>query len=66
MKSRAINALVRKSELIQVEETKTGRRRPKIKVVKLVKNDMSIKQVTKSMILDRIEWWKRIHVADLD
>ena len=66
MKSRAINALVRKSELIQVEETKIGRRRPKIKVVKLVKNDMSIKQVTKSMILDRIEWWKRIHVADLD
>jgi hypothetical protein len=25
--------------------------------------DKSIKEMTKGMILDRIEWWKRIHVA---
>ena len=27
--------------------------------------DMSIKEVTKSMISDRIEWRRRIHVSDL-
>jgi hypothetical protein len=63
---RAINALVRKSKLIQVEWKKKGRGRPKTILVEVVKTDMSIKKITKSMNLDRIEWWKRIHVADLD
>ena len=27
---------------------------------------MSIKEVTKSMFLDRIEWLKRVHVVDSD
>jgi hypothetical protein len=31
-----------------------------------IKNDMSIKKVTESITLDRIEWWKTIYVADLD
>ena len=26
--------------------------------------DMTIKEVTKSMTQDKIEWWKRIHVVD--
>ena len=30
----------------------------------IVKKDMSIKEIIGT--LDRIEWWKRIHVADLD
>jgi hypothetical protein len=30
------------------------------------KKDMLIKKVTTSMTLDRIEWWKRIHVVNLD
>ena len=63
---RAINALVRKRKLIQVEWKKKGRGRPKTTLVEVVKTDMSIKKMTKSMNLDRIEWWKRIHVADLD
>ena len=37
---REINAPVRKSEFIQVKETKKGRERPKITFV-LVKKDMS-------------------------
>jgi hypothetical protein len=45
---------------------KQDRGRPKIKLVEVVKNDMSIKEVTGSMTLDRIEFQKRIHVADLD
>lgn len=30
------------------------------------KNDMLIKKVSKNMTLDRIEWWKRIYVVNLD
>jgi hypothetical protein len=52
---RAINAQVRKSELIQVEGMKKGRGRPKIALIELVKKDMSIMKITKGMILDRIE-----------
>ena len=62
---REINAPVRKSEFIQVKETKKGRERPKITFV-LVKKDMSIKKVTKSMTLDSIEWWKKIYIANPD
>ena len=29
-----------------------------------MKKDISIKVVTKSVILDKIEWRKRVHVAD--
>lgn len=43
---------------------KKGRERPKIKLVKVVKKDMSIMEVTKSMVLDIIEWRKRIYVVD--
>ena len=49
------NAPLRKSELIQVEGT-----RKKIKIKnndnKKNKNNMSIKEITKSMTSDRIEW----------
>lgn len=43
---------------------KKGRERPQIKLVEVVKKDMSIKEVTKSMVLDIIEWRKRIYVVD--
>ena len=55
---RATNAPVRTNE-----GTKKGRRRPKI-ILLVVKKDMSIKKVTKIMTLNRIEWRKRIHVAN--
>ncbi len=38
-----------KNELIQVEGTKNGRGRHKITIIEVVNNDMSIKEVTKSM-----------------
>ena len=44
-------------------EWKKGRGRPKITLVE-VKKDMSIKEVTKSMTLERIQWRKRIRVGD--
>ena len=52
---KAINAPVWKSELIQIEEMKKGKGRPKITLVEVAKEEISIKVVTKSMFLDRIE-----------
>lgn len=51
------------SKLIQVEGTKKDGGQQKIILIKVVKNDMLIKNITKSMILDRIKWYKRIHVT---
>ena len=44
VQKRTINAIVRKSELIQVEGTKKGRGRPKITLIKVIKKDMLIKK----------------------
>ena len=46
---------MRKSDLIQVERMKRGRVRSKIMLVEVVKKDMSIREVTKRMTLDREE-----------
>ena len=47
------------------ERKKVGR--SKIRLVEGIKKGMSIKEViTDIMILDRIEWWKRIHVVNPD
>ena len=45
---------------------KKGRGRQKMISVEVIKNkkDMLIRKVTKSMILDRIEWKKIIYVAN--
>ena len=56
---------LRKNDLVQVEEIKSGRGIPKITLVKVV-NDMLIKEVTKSINLDRIKWWRRINMTDSD
>ena len=48
------------------EGTNSGRGRCEITLVEVVKNDMSIKEVTKSMMLDIIEWWRRTNVVNLD
>ena len=41
--------------MIQVERMKRGRARSKITLVEVVKKDMSIREVTKSLTSDRIE-----------
>ena len=43
---------------------KKGRGRPEITLVEIINWDMSIKEVKESINLDRVEWGKRIHVAD--
>ena len=45
---------------------KKGRGRHQMKLVEVLKKDMTIKKITESMILISIEWWKRIHVVDFD
>lgn len=55
---RAMKEPVRKSELnqlIQVEGTEKGSRRPKITLVEVIKKYMLIWEVTKCMTSDRIE-----------
>ena len=42
-----------KRELIQVKRMEKGRGRPKIKLVELVKINMSIKEVTMNMIVKK-------------
>jgi hypothetical protein len=48
------------------EGMKRDRGRPKITLVEIVKKEMLVKEVIESMILDRIEWWIRIHMTELD
>ena len=48
------------------KKKKKSRGRPKLTLIDIVKNDMSINEVTKSMTSDRIEWRKRIHMINLD
>ena len=63
---RAINASTKNSEFLQVEVMNKGRERPKITSVEVVKDDISIKEVTKSMTSNKIEKRKRIHVTNPD
>ena len=47
-----------------VEGTEKGKGRPKITLFEIIKKDMSIKKVMRSMTSYRIVWRKRIHAAD--
>ena len=50
---KVINSPMTKRKLIQVKRMEKGRGRPKIKLVKLVKIDLSIKEVTMNMIVKK-------------
>ena len=50
--------------MIQVEGMKVRSKITPLEVVK--KKDMLIKEIIESMILDKIEWRKRIHVNESD
>lgn len=51
MQRKAINALLRKSDLIQVEWTKRARGRQKISLVEVVKKEMLTKEVIEARSL---------------
>ncbi len=48
----------------KLKKKKKGKGRRKITLVEVAKEEISIKVLTKSMFLDRIEWLRRIHVVD--
>ena len=48
----------------KLREQKIGWGRPKNNISSNSKNDMSIKEVTESMTLDKIKWRKIIYVTD--
>ncbi len=50
--------------VIQVEGTKERGGRPKTTLIEIIKNYMSMKEITESITTDRIEWLKRIHVIN--
>ncbi len=52
--------------LIGVKRTKKGKVRQKLELIEIVKNDMWIEKVTKNMTSNKIQWRKRIDVADPD
>ncbi|KAG5024721.1 hypothetical protein JHK82_020622 [Glycine max] len=41
-----------------------GRGRPKKTIREVIKKDLEINGLDRSMVLDRTLWWKLIHVAD--
>ena len=49
--------------MIQVKGTQRARGRPKITLVELIKNEISIEKVRERMTLDRIEWKERIYIV---
>ena len=55
---------MRKNELIKIQGTKKGRGKPKIRLIEIEQKNMSIKEVTETVTLDRIEQQERIYVAD--
>ena len=50
------------SYLIQFKETEKGCGRPKITLVEMIFNYIGDRKHN----LDKVEWWKRIHVANLN
>ena len=54
---------MRKNELIQVKGTQRVKGRPKITLVELIKNEISIEKVRESTTLDRIEWKEWIYIV---
>ena len=64
IQKRLINASVRKSDAIHIEGNARGRGGPKLTRVEIIKKDFVWCGLTDIMALDRVEWRKRIHVAD--
>ena len=61
---RSRSAPIRRSELIQIESSKKTRGRPKRTWVEVVRKDLKIFNLKETMVINRMEWRSRIHVAD--
>ena len=53
-----------KSDLLTIHDNAKGRGRPKPTLIKIIKKDITICNLSVILVLNRIEWRKHIHVAD--
>ncbi|KAH1255661.1 Retrovirus-related Pol polyprotein from type-2 retrotransposable element R2DM [Glycine max] len=61
---RPIDSVVRRVDQMERRQTIRGRGRPKKTIREVIKKDLEINGLDRSMILDRTLWQKLIHVAD--
>ena len=58
------DAPVRRVEKIDIAQGKKLRGRPKRTWMDMIKNDMKLLELEESMVVDRNDWRRRIHVLD--
>ncbi|KAL5190712.1 Craniofacial development protein 2 [Glycine soja] len=61
---RPVDSVVRRVDQMERRQTIRGRGRPKKTIREVIKKDLEINGLDRSMVLDRTLWQKLIHVAD--
>ncbi|KAL5164575.1 Craniofacial development protein 2 [Glycine soja] len=61
---RPVDSVVRRVDQMERRQTIRGRGRPKKTIREVIKKDLEINDLDRSMVLDRTLWRKLIHVAD--
>ncbi|KAH1257632.1 hypothetical protein GmHk_03G007566 [Glycine max] len=61
---RPVDSVVRRVDQMERRQTIRGRGRPKKTIREVIKKDLEINGLDRSMVLDRTLWRKLIHVAD--
>jgi len=64
VRRRPTDAPVRRVERIKLGQVKRAQGRPKKTWIELIQQDIEAKGLSESMLLDRNEWRKLIHVPD--
>ncbi|KAL5125442.1 hypothetical protein HKD37_02G005661 [Glycine soja] len=59
-----VDSVVRRVDQMERRQTIRGRGRPKKTIREVIKKDLEINSLDRSMVLDRTLWRKLIHVAD--
>ncbi|KAL5194660.1 Protein transport protein Sec24-like CEF [Glycine soja] len=61
---RPVDSVVRRVDQMERRQTIRGRERPKKTIREVIKKDLELNDLDRSMVLDRTLWRKLIHVAD--
>ncbi|KAL5145701.1 hypothetical protein HKD37_06G015680 [Glycine soja] len=61
---RPVDSVVRRVDQMERRQTIRGRGRPKKTIREVIKKDLELNDLDRSMVLDRTLWRKLIHVAD--
>ncbi|KAL5178480.1 Craniofacial development protein 2 [Glycine soja] len=61
---RPVDSIVRRVDQMERRQTIRGRGRPKKTIREVIKKDLALNDLDRSMVLDRTLWRKLIHVAD--